>query len=158
MVRYGNLDDLEDIMEMLELCKLEMKNRNLTFWNDLYPTKQIIKDDLLGGVSIVFELNNKVVAFLSMYPKKPSRFEECYHDHSNYCYVQRVMVHPAFRRHGYAQQILNFVETLGYSSIRLLTRNTNIYSVNLYKKLGYKVVREEIKDNVIMQNCEKMIS
>ena len=67
------------------------------------------------------------------------------------------MVHPNYRRHGYAQSILKYVETLGYSSIRLLTRNTNVYSVNLYKKLGYKVVREENKDNVIMQNCEKMI-
>lgn len=157
MVRYGNLDDLENVLEMLELCKLEMKKRGLNFWNELYPTRQIIKEDLLNNISIVYELDGKVVAFLSMYPKKPSRFEECYHDHSNYCYVQRVMVHPNYRRQGYAQAILKYVEELGYSSIRLLTRNTNIYSVNLYKKLGYEVVREENKDNVIMQNCEKII-
>jgi ribosomal protein S18 acetylase RimI-like enzyme len=67
------------------------------------------------------------------------------------------MVHPLYRRHGYAQEILAFVEKRGYSSIRLLTRNTNTYSVNLYTKLGYRVVKSQRKGDEIMQTCEKIL-
>ena len=29
MVRYGNIGDLDDVLEMLNLCKIDMKERNL---------------------------------------------------------------------------------------------------------------------------------
>ena len=157
MVRFGTVEDFTKVMHMLDLCKADMKIRGLNFWNETYPDNNIIMSDLMSGNSVVYDLDGKVVAFLVMYPKKPSMIEESYNDHSNYVYVSRVMVHPEYRRHGYAQEILKFVEEQGYSSIRLLTRNTNTFSVNLYTKLGYKVVKEETKENVIMQHCEKIL-
>lgn len=157
MVRYGNISDLDDVLEMLNLCKIDMKERNLNIWNDNYPNEEIIKDDLLSNDSVVYDLNGKVIAFLAMKPNMKDEYEDYYSNHKNYIFIQRVMVHPSYRRMGYGQQILNFIENLGFDSIRLLTRNTNIYSVRLYTKLGYKVVREEHINNVIMQNCEKIL-
>lgn len=157
MVRYGNIGDLDDVLEMLNLCKIDMKERNLNIWNDNYPNEEIIKDDLLSNDSVVYDLNGKVIAFLAMKPNMEDEYEDYYSNHKNYIFIQRVMVHPSYRRMGYGQQILNFIENLGFDSIRLLTRNTNIYSVRLYTKLGYKVVREEHINNVIMQNCEKIL-
>ncbi len=157
MVRFGNLNDLNDVLEMLEECKRDMRERNLNIWNDTYPTVDIIKNDLTDNHSIVFDLNGKVVAFLAIYPKKEDKNESIYRDHSNYCLVQRVMSHPSYRRQGHAEAILHKVEEMGFSSIRLLTRNTNIYSVNLYMKLGYEVVGEIEKDNCLMRNCEKLL-
>ena len=157
MVRIGRLDDLSDIMEMLNLCKADMKKRKLNIWNDDYPNQRIIEDDLKSNGAVVYEDNGKVVAFLVMYPKHPDACEEIFSDHTNYCLIQRVMVHPKYRRHGYAQKILAFVEEQGFSSIRLLTRNTNTYSVNLYTKLGYRVVKSQTRGNDIMQTCEKVL-
>lgn len=157
MVRIGNINDLDNVMEMLNLCKLDMKMRKLNIWDDNYPTIDIIRDDLLSGKSVVYDLDGKAVAFLAMKPNKEDGFESYYTCHDNFCLIQRVMVNPNYRRMGYAQEILHFVEMQGFSSIRCLTRNTNIYSVRLYTKLGYKVVREEHKDDVIMQNCEKIL-
>jgi ribosomal protein S18 acetylase RimI-like enzyme len=158
LVRIGRLDDLDDIMEMLNLCKLDMKKRKLNIWNDDYPNQRIILDDLKSNGAVVYENEEgKVVAFLVMYPKHPDAQEEIFKDHDNYCLIQRVMVHPLYRRHGYAQQILDFVEKQGFTSIRLLTRNTNTYSVNLYTKLGYQVVKTQRKDDEIMQTCEKKL-
>ena len=57
----------------------------------------------------------------------------------------------------FRKQILDYVERQGYTSIRLLTRNTNTYSVNLYTKLGYQVVKTQRKDKEIMQTCEKIL-
>lgn len=157
MVRSGNIEDLSDVITMLEACKAEMNERGLHFWNDTYPTVEMIEEDLNSGNSIVYELDGKIVAFLSMYPNRPDKYEEYYNVHENYVYVQRVMSHPNYRRHGHAYDILKRVEELGYKSIRLLTRNTNVYSVRLYTKLGYKVVRTEARDSVLMQNCEKVL-
>lgn len=157
LVRLGNLNDLDDVLIMLNLCKEDMKRRKLNIWNDNYPSTELIESDLKSGNSVVYDLNGKVVAFLVMLPNYECENEEKFSIHNNHCYIQRVMVHPDYRRHGYAQEILNYVEKQNFSSIRLLTRNTNTYSVNLYTKLGYKVVMSEIKGNEVMQTCEKII-
>lgn len=157
LVRIGSIHDLSDVLEMLNLCKEDMKKRKLNIWNDNYPSTELIKSDLKSNNSVVYELNGKVIAFLVMLPNYDDGHEDIYTIHSNYCYIQRVMVHPDYRRHGYAQEILNYVEKQKFSSIRLLTRNTNTYSVNLYTKLGYKVVLSQKKGNEIMQTCEKIL-
>ena len=157
MVRFGTTKDLDDVMDMLDLCKRDMHERKLNIWDANYPTRQTILEDLESKNSVVYEVCGHAVAFLVFYPNKTDKYEKYYRNHKNYCLVQRVMVHPDFRRHGYAQKILGFVEKIGYDSIRLLTRNTNTYSVNLYTKLGYEVVKQDISKDVVMQACEKII-
>lgn len=157
MVRIGKIDDLYDVLTMLELCKKDLKLRHLNVWDENYPTTEMIYKDLESKKSVVNVIDGKVVAFLVMLPKKRDDYEEVYHDHDNYCLVKRVMVHPDYRRRGLAQEILEFVETQGFSSIRLTTRNTNVYSVNLYKKMGYSVVSEVEYPWATMQACEKIL-
>ena len=62
MVRYGTIDDLDDIMEMLDLCKRDMHERKLNIWDANYPTREIIKDDLLSGNSIIHEYKTYHIA------------------------------------------------------------------------------------------------
>ena len=157
MVRIGTIKDLDDVMEMLFQCKVEMHKRKLNIWDANYPTRQTIEDDLNSKKSVVYEDNGRVVAFLVYYPNKSDKYEKYYTIHKDFCLVQRVMVHPDYRRLGYAQQILKYVENQGFKSIRLLTRNTNTYSVNLYTKLGYNVVHEEYYDTVVKRICEKKL-
>ncbi|MCR5705800.1 MAG: GNAT family N-acetyltransferase [Acholeplasmatales bacterium] len=157
MVRYATLDDLSDILEMLKLCKEDMKQRGLHIWDDSYPTADLIKEDIKSGNSVVYEEDNHVLAFLVYYPNVVDHNEELYHDHKNPVLIQRVMSHPMHRRKGHAEAILRFVETLGYSSIRLLTRDVNTYSVNLYMKLGYNVITTAINGTDTMQFCEKVL-
>jgi len=157
MVRYGNIHDLKDVMDMLNLCKLDMKERKLHIWDDNYPKEETIINDLKSGNSVVYDDNGKIVAFLVFYPNVKDKFEDSYTIHDNFILVQRVMSHPLYRRMGHAEAILRFVETLGYDAIRLLTRDVNIYSVNLYHKLGYHVSKAENKGNCVMQSCEKVL-
>ena len=84
MVRYGNISDLDDVLEMLNLCKIDMKERNLNIWNDNYPNEEIIKDDLLSNDSVVYDLNGKVIAFLAMKPNMKDEYEDYYSNHKNY--------------------------------------------------------------------------
>ena len=157
MVRYGNINDLSDVLEMLSLCKKDMKDRGLHIWDDNYPTKDIIESDLKSGNSVVYDNDGIVVAFLVFHKDKNNENESLYHDHKNPVLIQRVMSHPSYRRKGHAEAILRYVETLGYSSIRLLTRDVNVYSVNLYMKLGYSVITTAINGTDTMQFCEKVL-
>lgn len=157
LVRYGNIRDLDEVLNILDLCKKDMYSRNLHIWDENYPTKEIILNDLKSGNSVVYEDNGKVLAFLVFYKDTDDKKEEAYHDHKNPCFIQRVMSHPSYRRMGHAEAILRFVETLGFSSIRLLTRDVNVYSVNLYKKLGYNVITTSPNGSDVMQYCEKIL-
>lgn len=157
MIRLGNVEDLADVMTMLEACIVELNSRNLYFWNDKYPNKHIILADLASGNAVVNEIDHKVVSFLVMCPNKTDKYEDFYHDHYNFCLVQRVMVHPDYRRQGLAQNMFSFVFNEGFQSIRLLTRDSNTYAGNLYKKIGFNIVKEELKDGNVMQALEKIL-
>ena len=76
MERYGNARDLDDVMEMLDQCIIEMHVRKLNIWDRNYPTREIILDDLNSGKAIVYEEDNKVVAFLVYYPMKTDKYYE----------------------------------------------------------------------------------
>ena len=136
---------------------MQFRSHQITIWDENYPKLETIIGDINTNNAVVYELDGKVIAYLAMYPMMEDPDEEYYQIHKNYCYIKRVMVTPKYRRHGYAQEILKYVESLGFNSTRLLTRNTNTYSVNLYKKLGYKVVKYEARKDQLMETCEKVL-
>ena len=55
------------------------------------------------------------------------------------------------------QQRYNLIPSQNLKNMNYSTRNTNTYSVTLYTKLGYKVVKEDIMKDVVMQACEKIL-
>jgi GNAT superfamily N-acetyltransferase len=90
---------------------------------EIYAVKNVLVQKNLTSEEELKSYKEKYLtsdSIAELYNKSSFKYEAYYRCHDNFCLVQRVMVHPLYRREGYAKQILGFVETLGFSSIRIL--------------------------------------
>ncbi len=139
MIRFGNINDLNEILELVKLVKIDIKNRNLNIWQDDYPNIEIIKDDL-NNKSLVFILDNKIVGFMATLPNKVDLFEDSFNIHNNFLFFTRVMVNPNYRRLGIAKEMFEHAFKLDYSSFRITVVTENTNAKQLYINLGFKLV------------------
>lgn len=56
--------------------------------------------------------------------------------------VSRILLSQAYQKKGIGKYLMKYFETLGYKKIQLMAWENNP-AVGFYKKLGYKIVKEE---------------
>jgi GNAT superfamily N-acetyltransferase len=114
-------------------------------WQDGYPTREIIEQDIALKRNYVVEYNGVIVAALSVAFDGEPTYSTIYRGEwlrqAPYAVVHRIMVADAMKRKGVAREILAFVEELcaerGVSDIRIDTHRDNRPMRNMLKKLGY---------------------
>ncbi len=103
-----------------------------------FQTVDAIKGQLEHGYQYYFVSDKgRRIGFLAFYPKE------------NAMYLSKLYLYKEERRKGYSRQMLDFVKKNarknGLSSIELNV-NRNNSAIYAYKKLGFKVIREEKND------------
>ena len=83
----------------------------------------------------LLHLDGKLVALIEMTPK------------ADHLLIENVAVSPASQGRGYGRKLLDHAEqvalSLGYTEVRLYTNRLMAENVQLYRRLGYGVDREE---------------
>ncbi len=76
------------------------------------------------------------------------------------CQVERLIVHPDYRRRGIGGALLNVIETCFSAARRfeLFTGHKSESNIRLYKRIGYRAVRQErINEKVSLVFMEKTV-
>jgi ribosomal protein S18 acetylase RimI-like enzyme len=97
----------------------------------------------------LLHLDNELVALIEMRPEV------------NHLLIVNVAVSPAYQGHGYGRALLVHAEelarSLGLGEVRLYTNGSFTDNVTLYKRVGYRVDREEVHPQlgvaVYMSKC-----
>lgn len=137
-------EQLEEIVHMFEDVKKVMAKNNIYQWNQDYPNRDIISEDLRQGHLYLMQKDGKVAAAVTLDRFIPPEYDEIsWRDRSGqYLAVHRLCVNPVFQGQGIAkklvQEIENFAREKGYTSIRLDTKTTNQRAMNLYESQGYE--------------------
>jgi ribosomal-protein-alanine N-acetyltransferase len=81
-------------------------------------------------------INEDIIAFGQLLPKE-----------DGFIHMARIIVSPSYQGIGYGKifcnTLLKIAEHLGYRKVSLYASKSNLISINLYKKLGFKEVHEE---------------
>jgi ribosomal protein S18 acetylase RimI-like enzyme len=67
-------------------------------------------------------------------------------------YILWLSIKPRFRQQGWGYRLLQMIEEMSKSRLRIATEQTNIPAVNLYRKFGF--AKEEPFDNYLMMYKE----
>jgi ribosomal protein S18 acetylase RimI-like enzyme len=146
MIIKASILDLEEIYSLTNRCAKDLIKKAIFQWSELYPSKEILQQDLefqqlwkfeengiLIGVIVLTEIEDKEYLDVSWLTKNKKNL-----------YVHRLAVDPKQQGKGYAKQMMDFTENYaeenGYSSVRLDTfsenkRNQRFYEARNYKKL-----------------------
>ena len=141
----ADINDLEEIYSLYQNAIIAMEKDNIHQWDEIYPDKDILKEDITKNQMYIGKTDNKIAVCFVL-------SEECDEEYKNGCrkhtdsrfnVIHRLCVNPLFQNQGIAAKTLEYIENLskseGYDSIRLDCFTQNPYSRKLYDKAGYSI-------------------
>lgn len=147
MIKKASLKDLNEIKKLTEACAEALQQQNIFQWNENYPSREKLENDIKREELFIYEYKNRINAIIVLTPK----MDEVYRnirwltETGNNLYVHRLATHPDFWGQGYARKMMDFAEdfakTENFTSMRLDTfsqnkRNQKFYEARGYQRLG----------------------
>lgn len=144
MIKKAEISDLNQLLEITKSCAKHMIDKEIYQWNELYPSKEVLQNDLVLQQLWKLELNHKIIGLVVLTDIEDAEYNEVKwltKNHQN-LYIHRLAVDPQFQGKGYAQKLMDFAENYAlknnYISIRLDTFSQNKRNQQFYKQQNYK--------------------
>lgn len=150
-LRLAELGDMVSIWQLLEQAIAKRKAEGSTQWQDGYPNKTVVENDIqLGAGYVVTNLQDKVVGYVAFLPTIEPAYEALPTGwltyHTPYLVIHRLAVNQQPKIKGLATWILQQAEQqakkLGVKSIKVDTNFDNAPMLHLFKKLQYTYAGE----------------
>lgn len=135
--------DVARVVQIVELCKGQMKSSGIDQWDEVYPTAADVVEDFEGSSLFVARLRGECVGAVCLNDCQAAEYAGMnWRDSAGRAMViHRLCVDPAYQRGGVAAALMDFAEAFaarsGYSSIRLDTYVGNPKALALYDRRGY---------------------
>lgn len=136
-------------MRIVRSAQLSLSELGIDQWQDGYPSREVIVDDINNGVGYVACTGDGVVVgyeaiVLTGEEAYTQIAENKWHTSNNYVAVHRLCILGESRRKGIAIELMNFAGNYalknGISDFRIDTHKGNIRMLALLNKLGFKHV------------------
>lgn len=143
-IRTGHPEELDEIMEMLRRCIQVMQEGGSDQWNENYPNREVLADDLQRGVLFAAEAQGKIAAIVVLDEEQDDLYEtiEWKDTQGPHLIMHRLAVDPRMQGQGIARRMVEFAEAYareqGYRSLRLDTYARNTAALKLYRGLSYE--------------------
>lgn len=136
---------LEEIFVMYTKAIQEMNANKIYQWDERYPDKEILAEDISKQeMTVVLQGTEMVAAYVLN--------QECDEEYKNgkwkdsdakYYIIHRLCVNPKFQNQGIARRVMLHIEKelkqQGIECIRLDAFTENPYALKLYRSLGYEI-------------------
>lgn len=143
--REAKKEDIESILEVISHAKEYMKRNNSTQWNENYPNKETIINDIENNIGYVLIVKNLIRGYIvvdffddEVYKNIKGKWKTF----GNYASIHRCAIHKELRGQGYGSELFKFAEKLALSknirSVRVDTAPENETMKHLFNKNGYE--------------------
>jgi len=136
--------DSDEIIALINSATDNMIKNNIFQWDEIYPDKHIVEEDIRKKQLTVGTDNGKIVVIYTLNIECDEGYTngEWKYTDSSYCVVHRLCVNPEYQNKGIGRQTMLRIENearkMGVTSIRLDTFSENPYALKLYKNLGFR--------------------
>lgn len=147
--RKSEPKDVNRILEIIEMAKEELKKMKLNQWQNGYPNRNSIENDIKKGISYVLETRidgkNKVVATIALSPEKEtpySKIDGKWLTCGDYVVIHRIAVDKNVKNQGIATKLLEFSQDVclknNIFSLRADTHENNEPMRRILEKQNFK--------------------
>lgn len=144
-IKQADAYDISDVMKVFRSCTEAMRLAKIFQWDDVYPNKELLEEDLKEGSLYVIRHEDICLGTVSFNEKQEDAYQQVdWRGSDPVLVVHRLCVDPTFQGQGIAKYLMSFIENMalkrGYASIRLDAYSGNPKAVGLYERLGYQKV------------------
>lgn len=143
--REAKKEDIENILEVISHAKEYMKRNNSTQWNENYPNKETIINDIENNIGYVLIVKNLIRGYIVVDFSDDEVYKNIkgkWKTFGNYASIHRCAIHKELRGQGYGSELFKFAEKLALSknirSVRVDTAPENETMKHLFNKNGYE--------------------
>jgi len=142
-IRPAHIEELDILYGIVKNATRHMDGQGIPQWDDIYPSKVILKDDIEKQQMHVIEVEGRVAGLIVMNEDQSPEYAN-----AAWCYfgrllvVHRLAIDPTYQRRSLATCLMDFAEdaaaSRGYHAIRLDAFTQNPGALALYERRGYR--------------------
>lgn len=139
--RIAELNETDDIFTIFSAAISDLENKSIFQWDDIYPNKENIKNDILNKTLYIGIVSGKIISAFTLSRECDAAYNLVKWSVSSFTVLHRLCIHPNWQNKGYGRITMKYVENMlitdGIQSLRLDAFSKNPYSIKLYKSMGY---------------------
>ena len=142
--RKATVNDIDSVMEIVADAQHSLASRGIDQWQEGYPTRPVIENDVANGVGEVVMVDGTVAAYVCLVVNgEPSYayIDGKWIDEGDYVVVHRVCVRNSHVRRGIATAIMHhaieFALANGVHDLKIDTHKDNSYMLDLMAKFNF---------------------
>ena len=145
--RRTTMEDIPSVLEIICQAQEYLKNQSINQWQNGYPNKESMIEDIQNGYSYVMEADGVVIGTMAIVLDGEPTYEHIYEggwktDSTSYITLHRVAIHNDWKGNGIARSMIGNVVTMyrncDVKSIRIDTHRENISMQSMIKKYGFE--------------------
>lgn len=145
MIRRALVADVDAIMTIVGEAQRALAEIGIDQWQDGYPSRDIILEDIAAGVGYVCALEGKVVGYAAIVLTGEEAYNQIkasdWNTANDYVVLHRLCVRGRVRRSGVAVELMRYAAALArqnsLTAFRIDTHRGNIRMLSMLDKLGF---------------------
>ena len=146
IIEKAKIECLDEIFHIYKNAVDLLNEKNIHQWDEVYPSKDNIEQDILKGQMYIGIENGKIMSAAVINKDFDEQYSNGNWLYDNFVVIHRVCVNPLHQNQKIGQRTMNLIEDLlknmGVESIRLDAFSENPHSLHMYEKIGYKKTGE----------------
>ena len=146
MIRLAGVSDVDAIMNIVGQAQQALAELGIDQWQDGYPSRQAILDDIACNVGYVAVEGDVVIGYAAIVLTGEEAYKQIdaneWNTSNDYVVVHRICVDGRVRRSGVAIRLMQHAASLArehsFSAFRIDTHRGNIRMLAMLQKLGFK--------------------
>ncbi len=143
--RRAHDGDLDSIMAIVAQCQALMKRRGIDQWQNGYPSREVIENDIDHERGYLLEDDGLVAGYCVVVYTGEAAYDDLrggeWLQEAPYVTIHRVAVSDAWRGCGVGQTLFSHMErqalAAGFAAVRTDTHEDNRVMLSLIQRLGY---------------------
>ena len=147
IIREAKYTDIDALLAIFNEARRTIAELGIDQWQNGYPNREVIEQDIENGEGYVLELDGEVVAAFAMLKGEEPTYSQIYDgswlsgEKDAYTAIHRFAITPACRGIGIAKDILDFAAcqslSTGKGSLRIDTHEGNVVMRRMLEKNGF---------------------